>query len=124
MAPQTVSRAIMVRLDREAVADEMTAIANAAVAGMGGCATACVDHADLPEPLLRIRRDEAGERLGRSPACLHQLEAERPVAVLGNRLRRDGADPCLGPGHARADAEGARLDRDAELARLGVARDD
>src|SRR5262249_47118321 len=61
---------------------------------------------------------------GGASSRAHQVEAERPVGGIDERLRRDGADARLRPRHARPDGKGMGLDGDAQLARRRVARDD
>src|SRR5207253_9020934 len=89
----------------------VAAVTDAAAAGMRGRDTGGIDHADLAELLLGVRGDQACERLFRRAPRLHQLEAERAVAALGDRLRRHGADPGQRPGDTGADSERAGLDR-------------
>ncbi len=53
-----------------------------------------------------------------------ELQAERSVRWQAHRLRGDGADAGLGPGHGGADGEVVGLHGDAECAGRGVAGDD
>jgi len=102
----------------------MTGVGNAVGTGVRRGSPVCGEDRDLANRLVGIRRDERGERLlGRLPG-LEQLEAERAVAPLGVRLRRDDADPRSRPEDAGAAGERARLDGGAELPRLRMAGDD
>ena len=61
--------------------------------------------------------------LGRQPLA-QKRQGLRPVADVDHGLRGDGADARLGPEHAVADREDARLHSSADLARLGVEAED
>src|SRR5581483_6333056 len=61
--------------------------------------------------------------LWRSSSC-EQLEPAIAVAAIGERLRRDRTDARPRPRNPGARVERLRLHTDAELAGLGVARDD
>jgi type II secretory pathway component PulJ len=84
----------------------------------------CGEDRHLAHLGLRVGRDEPGQRLLGRLASAEQLEAEQAVAAFGERLRRNGPDAGHGPRHDAAAAKGPRLDRDSELARLGVPGDD
>ena len=60
----------------------------------------------------------------RAEPVTEQREAVRAVTRVGERLGGDRPDVRLGPGDDGADTEELRLDGDAPLLRLEVARDD
>jgi len=81
-------------------------------------------HGHLTVGGERIGGDEAGERLFRCLSRAHQLEPERAVALLAERLRGDRAHAGQRRRNDRTAAERPRLDADAELAALRIQRDD
>ena len=82
------------------------------------------DDRHLAQIRVRIGGHEAGQRLLGRLARPEQLEAERAVAQLGHRLGRDGAHAWNRPRHDCAAPQRPRLDRYAEVTRLGVPGDD
>ena len=92
--------------------------------GMCSCLPVRVEKGDLPRRTALVSRDQLVERRARIAALGEKPESPRPVAALGERLGRDGADARLRPGARRSRVERARLHRDAELSGVGIARDD
>ena len=83
-----------------------------------------VHHRHLPDVRLLVGGDERGQRLLRRLPGREQVEAERPVAALAERLGRNRAYAGPGPQDRCAAGEGTRLDGDAQLAGIGVPGDD
>ncbi len=124
MAGQTSALRIMFACALKPLAGDVAGLGDAQLAGVRGGAAECIDDADLTDRFLRVGAHEAGEGVLGSTPDPQQLERERAVAALGERLGRDRADRRRRPGHGVAHRERARLDGDAELARVRIARDD
>ena len=93
-------------------------------AGVGRDMTRPVDDRHLARVAGGVIRDERRQRLLGVHARGQQVEKLRAVAGVGVGLGGDRPDSGAGPGHDRADREPVRLDRDAELTGVGIARDD
>ena len=83
-----------------------------------------IDDRNLAEAGLLVGGQQRLQRVARRLSLAQAVEQPRAVGGLGDRLRGHGADARQRPGDDRADREPVRLDRDAELARVGVPRHD
>ena len=97
---------------------------DAGCAGVRGGSPLRVDESHLPHVSELVLDDERIERLPRRPPLLHEGEPARPVAPLGERLRRDRSDAGQCPCAGGAGVERAGLDGDPELVALRIPRDD
>ena len=113
-----------VRLGAERTASCIPRVGDASVARVDRHGSRRVDHRDLAESRLLIRRQELPQRRLRTLATAQPLEEPRAIRGLGDRLRRHGSDSRLPPRHDRPDREPVRLHGDTELARIGIPRDD
>jgi len=85
-----------------------------------------IDDRDLPafETLELVFGQQSLEDLLSGESLPQQFESARTVTAVHRRLRGDCADAGFCPRHVVADAEHARCDGHAEVAGLGVERDD
>ena len=113
-----------VGLAGDARADDVAGVGHAGRAGVGRDMTRRVDDRHLARVASGVVRDERRQRLLGMHARGQQVEKLRAVTGVDVGLGGDRADARAGPGHDRADREPVRLDGDAELAGVGVARDD
>ena len=113
-----------VPLRRVAVARPMAGPVVAFGAGERRGASLGVDDPELAMSAIVVRGCQSlDDFLGREPFP-QQCEPVRAVARIRVRLRRDGADERLRPRDDGADGEELRLDGDAPVPRLEVARAD
>ncbi len=89
-----------------------------------GAAAVTVDDAELAVVAFVVGARQSLHDLVGGDTVAQQREPVGPVARIRVGLRRDRADPGLGPGHDRADREELRLRGDAPLAGVEVARGD
>jgi hypothetical protein len=113
-----------VRLDGVLRSHLVAGVGDAAVARVRGHPAACVDHRHLAHVATVVLLDQLLQGIGRALPPAHQLEPSRAVGHLHQRLRRHGAHAGLRPRDHRSDREVVGLDRDPDLARPGVPRDD
>ena len=113
-----------VRLADPVVAARRAGGGNAVRPGPLGRGAVGREYPHLPEIHELVVGTEPIERgLGRQ-AVGEQLEPAPPVAPIGERLCRDGADTRAGPGHRRTGVERLRLHRHAQLPGRRVAGHD
>ena len=91
---------------------------------MNGDVTARIDERHLSRLRTRVGRDQLRKRVAGVGTTGQQRERLGPVRHARVRLSRNRANAGTSPGHDRADGEPVRLNRDPELTRLGIARDD
>ena len=113
-----------VSLDGEPVSELMAGPRVAFAAGVGSHGTGGGHDAELPRLAALVRRERLLERGRRIDALRQQAEHARTVGGNARRLRGDCPDAGLRPRHHRANREVLRVDRDPDLTRRGVGRDD
>src|SRR4029453_4569574 len=102
----------------------MARVRDAAVPGVRGCRAVRREDRHLADELLRIGGRQRCEGLLGRLSGREQIEAERAIAPLSVRLRRDKTDAWARPQHAGAAVERPRLDGAAELTALRISGDD
>jgi hypothetical protein len=110
--------------DRETIALDMPAPVDALVAGKGGDPAAGIHDVQLPAGVAAIGGDQRRDDVARGASFTQQLQTVDAVIGIDERLSRNTANPGGDIGHAPADREKLRRDRNTELAGGVVAGDD
>jgi hypothetical protein len=83
-----------------------------------------IHECDLPDFRMRVCGKQSFERFFRGLTGAHEVEPERTVTWIDERLRGHGADAWLSPRHEWTDTKPMRLDGNSELTSRGIACDD
>ena len=111
-------------MHRNALALPVARFGDAPLTGVRRNAPERIHHRDLAAFCFLVREHENAQRAPGGGSAAHQLQPTRPVRHFGVCLRRDGSDAGFCPRHDRSDGKEMRLHRNAELTRLGIARND